>query len=340
MLVPIEIDNGLTPSPVEMVQLSFRDLKLKEEHLETFVRDNIELLVEDETLLIVGQQIRNQERGRSDLVALDQEGNLVLVEIKRDLEDIRGRREPFEFQAIRYAANYSNMKTIDELIELVFAPYIQRNPDKFPDKGLTPIEYGRRIIMMFLKEKNAERTFNRKQRIFLVAADFDPQTLSACAWLVSNQVDISCFKLIPYKLDTHHVLHIEQILPLPSLDGLYVNVAESRSARIKESGLKKNRTLLPRMDKLFEWGIVQKGDELTIRGQDGSNAIVLSEQEVEYNGARYKFNKWGQQVTGWSSICIYEWAYSKRLNKTLDAARKDMLQEAQLQGGDDEADME
>jgi hypothetical protein len=35
-------------------------------------------------LLIVGQQVINKEGGRSDLVAVDGEGNVVLIELKRD----------------------------------------------------------------------------------------------------------------------------------------------------------------------------------------------------------------------------------------------------------------
>ena len=39
--------------------------------------------------------VGNKENGRSDLTAVDQNGNLVLIEIKRDVEDIKQRREAF-----------------------------------------------------------------------------------------------------------------------------------------------------------------------------------------------------------------------------------------------------
>src|SRR3712207_8835569 len=83
--------------------------------LEEFLRKNIEVIFEDETLLVVGKQVVNKENGRSDLTAVDENGNLVLIEVKRDVEDIRQRKESFEFQAIRYAASYAKIKTPDDL---------------------------------------------------------------------------------------------------------------------------------------------------------------------------------------------------------------------------------
>ncbi|MFO8066930.1 MAG: hypothetical protein R6U11_05040, partial [Bacteroidales bacterium] len=59
----------------------------------------------------IGSQVTNSEKGRSDLTAIDDNGNLVLIEIKRDIEDIKARKEELEFQAIRYAAGYAKIKT-------------------------------------------------------------------------------------------------------------------------------------------------------------------------------------------------------------------------------------
>ncbi|WP_218017830.1 hypothetical protein [Alkalicoccus saliphilus] len=53
-------------------------------------------------------------RERSDLTAVDANGNIVLIEIKRDRQDIAQRKEPFEFQAARYAASYATIKTKDD----------------------------------------------------------------------------------------------------------------------------------------------------------------------------------------------------------------------------------
>ena len=90
------------------------------------IKNSIEVIFQDETLLVVGKQVVNKENGRSDLTAVDEDGNLVLIEIKRDVEDIRQRKEAFEFQAIRYAASYAKIKTPDDLVDKIFASYIEK----------------------------------------------------------------------------------------------------------------------------------------------------------------------------------------------------------------------
>jgi len=120
------------------------------------------------------------------------------------------------------------------------------------------------------------------------------------------------------------LLKIEQILPLLALEDLYVNVAGSKQNKLSTNSAdlnKRNRAILPRMDELMKWGLVQPNDVLTIRGYDDSHATVLNSKEVDFRGERLKFNDWGKKVTKWSSIGIYEWAYSERLQQTLNAAR-------------------
>jgi RecB family endonuclease NucS len=51
---------------------------------------------------------KNEKNGRSDLTAVDNNGNIVLIEIKWDRKDIEDQKEAFGFQAKRYAASYAN----------------------------------------------------------------------------------------------------------------------------------------------------------------------------------------------------------------------------------------
>jgi RecB family endonuclease NucS len=105
----------------EMETISFKDISVNEAKVEEFLRKNIWLISgEDEgeeTLLIVGQQVVNLKRARNDLVALDADGNLVLIEIKRDASDMASRAEALEFQAVRYAASLATIRTVDSLVD-------------------------------------------------------------------------------------------------------------------------------------------------------------------------------------------------------------------------------
>ncbi len=56
-----------------------------EDSVEEILLQNIDMICDDEeSMLLVGQQITNQVQARSDLIVVDQDGNLVLVELKRE----------------------------------------------------------------------------------------------------------------------------------------------------------------------------------------------------------------------------------------------------------------
>ena len=139
MYIPVTFDDGIQRNEaIEIKVRNFKDLNLQERHIEEFLRKNINLLFGDgETLLVVGQQVRNASNGISDLTAIDADGNVVLIEIKRDVEDIKTRKEPFEFQAMRYAASYAKISTPESLVELVYSSYIEIHKDEYELGDLT-----------------------------------------------------------------------------------------------------------------------------------------------------------------------------------------------------------
>lgn len=129
-----------------VTETTFKDLGKKESDVEELLRNHVELICDDDdSLIVVGQQVRNEENGRSDLTALDGDGNIVLIEIKRDVDDIKARHEAFEFQAIRYAASCATINSIGELVQDVYAPYVEKHKDEYSEIGtLTSAEVARR----------------------------------------------------------------------------------------------------------------------------------------------------------------------------------------------------
>lgn len=54
----------------------------------------------------------------------------------------------FEFQEIRYAVSYAKIKTTDELVDKMFASYIEKYKDEFELGDLTAYEKATRILGM------------------------------------------------------------------------------------------------------------------------------------------------------------------------------------------------
>lgn len=311
------------PSKIEAT--TFAELHMKESDIEEILRQNVDMLCDDEeSMLIVGQQVKNESGGRSDLTAMDNEGDIVLIEIKRDKADIVGRREAFEFQAIRYAAGYATIKSTDELIQNIFAPYVEKHLSEFAQQpGLNSSEIAKRFLSDFI-ELNNITVFNARQKIILVASEFDEQTLSAVAWLNSNQVDISCYQICPYKLDENVLIDMKKILPVVDYEDFYVNIT-------KKDGLQRDRKkdisrrTLPKIDSLIEWGVIRPGDTIIAKGRT-DEAVLQEDGQVKSEAGIMSIQQWLKRVFGWSSVETYGFSVDKKSGKTLSELRQEYME--------------
>lgn len=336
--IPVKVSGQVVEVDSEIEELTFKELNLKEAHLEEFIRKNIGLLFgDDENLLMVGQQVVDKQGSRSDLVAVDGDGCLVLLEIKRDLLDIKSRSETLESQAIRYAASLAKIKDPRDLVEKMFGSYIakHRNEDLYKTKleSLSEFELASRELNTFLKQNSAFNEFNQKQRIILVSSEFDEITLSSSAWLIRSGVDISCYELRPVRVNGQIIFEFTKIMPLENEEDFFVDIHPTTHEKVSPSSNVERikRRTLPRMATLFDWNIIKSGDKLEIKNFGSSDATVINSKTVKFNGKIMSYNEWGQTATGWSSICIYEWAILKSVGKTLHQLRAEKMREIEKQ---------
>ncbi|WP_282804358.1 hypothetical protein [Clostridium tetani] len=209
------------------------------------------------------------------------------------------------------------------MIDKIFASYVEKYRNEFELGELTAYEKTSRILNDFLEKNNVLKSFNSKQRIILIASSFDKQTLSAVAWLIANDVDISCFELSPMKIGGNYFIDINRIFPPPSLEDFYVKVDDKKRPTYRtKRDTPIARTILSGMDKLFELGIIKAVDSVVIKNRDNSETTVIDSKYVNFKGEKLTFNKWGQKVTVWYSIRIYDWVLIKGNDKTLHEMRQ------------------
>lgn len=190
----------------------FSELNLKERFdIQEWVAKEPSILGEE--LLIIAKEYELPSRIRLDLLAIDQIGNLVIIELKRD-----NSGSETEWQAIKYASYCSTMPP--ERIISIFASY----------KNIETTE-AKDIMDAFLLS-DAE-TINSTQRIILVAKEFHSDVASAVLWLRDFEIDIKCVRLRPY-LDSDGDLFItpDIIIPLPEAKD-YIQGKEARQRESK-----------------------------------------------------------------------------------------------------------
>jgi len=191
---------------------------------------------ETKAIKIIGEQTTSVTGKRSDLVGVDRDGNIVIIELKRNIA-----QKMTEFQAITYAS-YFALKTFDEICKL-YADYLSKNKDVF---GLSEdtdfLEKAKGDLKEFCTNINIDENpeeFNKNQRIILVAGDFSSDLLSAVTWLILKGIQIECIKLVIYKYNNDLFITSRKILPTPGISEYFVRLKineekENRTKRVQE----------------------------------------------------------------------------------------------------------
>lgn len=150
---------------------------IKELELENYLVNNDEYLLEEdifgEELFFVKNQAITKDKKRADILALDKNGNGVIIELKKE----KGRMG-VETQALQYLAAFSQYKGEDFI-------------DKFNLNDQLD------IINNFLYEGVSGEDINCKSRIILLAQYFDPALFSMGEWLAENRVAFKCISFEP-----------------------------------------------------------------------------------------------------------------------------------------------
>jgi hypothetical protein len=146
-----------------------------EDRLETWIEQDSSILGLD--VLIIGRQVRTPYSGRIDLLAIDYQGNLVIIELKRD-------RTPREVvaQVLDYASWVHGLSE-DNVLDLASTYLTGRLADVFANRFGTPLP----------------APLNHAHRMVIVASELDDsserivQYLSSVHSLDINVVFFTCF---------------------------------------------------------------------------------------------------------------------------------------------------
>ena len=159
-----------------------------------------------EELLIVGKEFSGFDRTneRLDLLAVDVDGRLVVIELKRDDSGADAH-----WQAIKYASYLHNASP--EAIVRMLADH---------ERVSEEVATGKLLQHLGADDLNA---LNRDQRIILASHRFAPEVTSAALWLnekAPGENLITCIQLTPYQDVKTDSLYIQAntIIPVPGVE--------------------------------------------------------------------------------------------------------------------------
>lgn len=340
MLLNIKSHGDNLLEEVEAINFSdlpfFKNEKALEEDLENIIASNVSIIdpsknTEDSrTILIIGRQVRTVTLRRMDLVAIDSSGAIILIEVKRDIADVKGRKDHAEIQSVRYAASLATLRSIDQLVSDIYGPYIKKfcaEELESEGGGRSADEWARKKLIEFIEDNQIERSqINHRQEIVLIGAGFDDDTKSATAWLAANGLPIRLIEVNPMRSDEDYFFNVQQVIPVDQYNDFYVDLMNSGKPAGSSSKSTKpgSKTIKLRLGALIETGKVKVGDSIHFLQKPDKKATIVDGTHCHFNGQTMKIQEWIKAVSGWSNINIYYWVQHEPTGKKLDDLREEL----------------
>lgn len=223
------LPEGIESAGPDVIEPStFTGLKaLEVQHIERWIQH--EPLVLGEELLIVASQLQgfDKTKDRPDLLAVDRQGKLCVVEIKRDES---GSSQ--DLQALRYAAYVSTID-VDRVVALYREHRVKAHAEDLTDAA------ARSALDTFCEFGDLDDLDDDdRPRVLLVAGGFQIGVTATALWLTRTYgLDITCVVLTPYTVGDHVVLSSSVLIPLPEAAAFEVKLQEKkRRATQKKAG--------------------------------------------------------------------------------------------------------
>lgn len=197
-----------------LTKRKFKEINTKEQDIQDVAKYNPDIL--GEPLFVIGEELNlcNETKKHLDLLAIDENGKVVVIEFKRDTDGFH-----MDLQAIRYAS-MARLLTIEKLIEYR-SEFTQKDKDQAEQE-----------LMDFLGNDYIEKIElnNANVRIMLVNQDFSSEITNCVIWLNEQGLDIQCVKIEPYELNEQILWDIDTIIPVKEVQEYQMTLKEKQQS--------------------------------------------------------------------------------------------------------------
>ncbi|MDD0823809.1 DUF4268 domain-containing protein [Mannheimia sp. AT1] len=233
----------------EINKTTFSEQLLKERYdLQEWVDNNPQILCNalGEKILIIQKEFSDfdKTKERLDLLAIDKNGNLILIENKLD-----DSGKDVTWQALKYVSYCSSFNK-DQIIQ-IYQDYLDK---KYPNQNKSA---STELCEFFDEEEFENISLNSgfNQRIILIAKEFRPEVTSTVLWLRAKSIDVQCIRFIPYQLDDNQIIiDVDKIIPIPETENYMIKLSqkEIQETAISSNKSKRKEIYVEYWDKLLE----------------------------------------------------------------------------------------
>jgi len=216
--------------------------------LQKYLSNSIEII--DQDLLVIATEFSDWEDSRRsiDILCIDNDGNLVVVELKRTQDGGH-----MDLQSLRYASMISNMKF--EKAVSTYKNYLTKNGSS--------LDAEKEILKFLGWSEIIEDDFAQDVRIILVSANFSIELTTSILWLNERDLDIRCVRLNLQKDNDKVYFDIQQIIPLPEATDYQVRLKEKAiEERLVRRESRREQSII---SKLFESSKLKVGDKVILK---------------------------------------------------------------------------
>ena len=209
----------------------------KEIEIENFIEQNPEFLAKD--LIIIARQKETLNEKIVDLMGLDKDGNVVIIEIKKDKTPRKVIAQILDYAVWAEDLKYEDLNSIYK--DGPSTGYSNLN-GKFQEWT-----------------DDIETEFNQNQRLYIVGEEIDPQTEKLARYLRRKGIDIYCIEINFHELDGHKIADKRDVVVEDNTP-----VRNSLTPRTEEEHLSKGDSSVRELYQLLKSKSLELGSDITV----------------------------------------------------------------------------
>lgn len=150
---------------------------------------------------------------------------------------------------------------------------------KYSKRSDLDLDAAKNEIIEFIQNEEFEE-FSTRPRIILCSEDFSREVTTTVLWLRQFDVDISCVRFSPYRVEDKIVIVPTKIIPLPEAEQYQVEIEKKQGERA-QSGERRKRTNTIRI--LLDNGLIKEGDRVFLKSYLPSH-VQFNEGDSTFSG--------------------------------------------------------